>query len=170
MVSSILFFHEIYRYIYYIHNVLNSAKKWKKKFVNSLFTKSRLKRNQSKTTIKLIIFFNLMASISVVDQSRYLEYWNSEYQSFAILTKRNDPEQNLIDSMQKSEYSLVVKRSAKTYKIMCLFCIENYHYFSATSSVLRIRRRRSPLHQFAESLLERTRQATTQGIFFFNFK
>ena len=46
---------------------------------------------------------------------------------------------------------------------MCLFCIENYHYFSATSSVLRIRRRRSPLHQFAESLLERTRQATTQG-------
>ena len=34
-------------------------------------------------------------------------------------------------------------------------------YFPATSSVLRIRRRRSPLHQFAESLLERTRQATT---------
>ena len=32
--------------------------------------------------------------------------------------------------------------------------------FPATS-VLRIRRRRSPLHQFAESLLERTRQATT---------
>ena len=27
VVSSILFFHEIYRYIYYIHNVLNSAKK-----------------------------------------------------------------------------------------------------------------------------------------------
>ena len=44
-------------------------------------------------------------------------------------------------------------------------------YFPATSSVLRIRRRRSPLHQFAESLLERTRQATTQGTFFFlNFK